>query len=191
MNELTEIISRATAAIKHGYFHLPIDGGDPVYRERVYCYELYHQMRSRWPARCKFYLNGELDKAGHPLLHELGANNKKPDFLVHKPGDMSGNHAIIEVKKVGAKPDDVLKDIDTLDRFVRKVGYQRAIYLFFGHEADVALIEKIKSVAAEFSELVPIEIWFHTQARESATHIITIQRVANSALFVTQYNNDT
>lgn len=182
MNELTGIITKATAAIKRGYFHLPIDSGDPVYRERVYCYELYHQMRSRWPAGCKYYLNGELDKAGHPLLKELGADNKKPDFLVHKPGDMSGNHAIIEVKKAGAEPDDIHKDIETLDRFVRNVDYKRAIYLFFGHTADDGLTKRIQSVAAEFDELVPIEIWFHSQVGKPATHNIMLQRNANSEL---------
>jgi hypothetical protein len=46
MDELTGILAAATAAIEPGYFRLNIDGGSPVYRERVYCYELYHQMRS-------------------------------------------------------------------------------------------------------------------------------------------------
>ena len=42
MKELTEIIEGATAGVGSGYFHLKIDGEDPIYRERVYCYELYH-----------------------------------------------------------------------------------------------------------------------------------------------------
>lgn len=188
MNELTKILTAATAAIKRGYFHLPIDGGDPVYRERVYCYELYHQMRSRWPDS-KYVLNGELDKAGHPLLIELGADNKKPDFLVHKPGDMRGNHTIIEVKVAEAANDGIRKDIKTLDRFVRRVNYKRAIYLFFGHAADNALIKRIRSVAEEFDELVPIELWFHQSVGQPATHNITLQRNANSALTVTQLDN--
>jgi len=191
MNELTRIFSEATAAIKRSYFHLPIDDSDPVYRERVYCYELYHQMRSRWPADCKFYLNGELDKAGHPLLRELGADKSKPDFLVHKPGDMKGNHTIIEVKQVATKKDDIRKDIETLDRFVRKVNYQRAIYLFFGQKYDYGLMEKILSVAGEFDELASIEIWFHNESGESATHNITLQRDATSPLIVTSHIHDT
>ena len=44
MEELDLVIQEATAAIDAMYFQLPVDGGDPVYRERVYCYELYHQM---------------------------------------------------------------------------------------------------------------------------------------------------
>jgi len=43
MEQLTHILQDATAAIGREYFLLPIHGADPVYRERVYCYELYHQ----------------------------------------------------------------------------------------------------------------------------------------------------
>jgi len=50
MEQFTQIFRDATAAIPPEYFLLPIHGADPVYRERVYCYELYHQMRGLWPA---------------------------------------------------------------------------------------------------------------------------------------------
>jgi hypothetical protein len=73
MKELTKVLAEATGAVGNGYFRLNIDGGDSVYRERVYCYELYHQMRLRWPVGCPFYLNGEIDKAAHPIMTELGA----------------------------------------------------------------------------------------------------------------------
>src|SRR5438105_4632194 len=98
MQELTSLLETATAAIEPSYFRLPIDGGDSVYRERVYCYELYHQMRSRWPRHCSFSINGEIDKAAHPILRLLGADRTKPDLLVHQPGSMAGNYAILEVK---------------------------------------------------------------------------------------------
>lgn len=44
MQELPDLLIRATKAIEGGYFHLALAGGTPVYRERVYCYELYHQL---------------------------------------------------------------------------------------------------------------------------------------------------
>jgi hypothetical protein len=102
MEELSKILEDASAAIEYGYFLLSIDGGDSVYRERVYCYELYHQMRVRWPTSTIYYLNGEVDKAAHPILRGLGIRLSKPDLLVHRPGDMSGNHAVIEVKASNA-----------------------------------------------------------------------------------------
>jgi len=35
----------ASARIAADYFQLPVADADSVYRERVYCYELYHQLR--------------------------------------------------------------------------------------------------------------------------------------------------
>ena len=115
MNELSAILGDAANAVSEAYFRLSIDGGDPVYRERVYCYELYHQMRLRWPTNTPFYLNGEIDKAAHPILRELGADFAKPDFLVHQPGHMSGNHAVIEVKTSSADAEGTLNVGVTFD----------------------------------------------------------------------------
>ena len=129
MDKLDYILRKATANIEEMYFHLYIDGGDaPIYRERVYCYELYHQMRILWPPKCDYYLNGEVDKAAHPILIKLEADGAKPDLLVHKPGYMSGNYAIIEVKHIHAERRGILKDLQTLSIFVKRVKYERAIY---------------------------------------------------------------
>src|SRR5260370_1268039 len=63
MDELDGILALGTAKVGPPYFLLPIFGGDPVRRERVYCYELYHQMRCQWPDDCRYILNGEVDRA--------------------------------------------------------------------------------------------------------------------------------
>lgn len=175
MNELTDILQAATASVEPIYFHLNIDGGDPVFRERVYCYELYHQMRSKWPSQSRYFLNGELDKSAHPILRELGADHAKPDLLIHTPGAMAANYAIIEVKHSTAA-EGIRKDLQTLDLFVRRVGYQRAIYLIYGHEANARGVGKIEVIANEFQELMPIELWLHSEARQPATHNTTLQR---------------
>ncbi|WP_147414288.1 hypothetical protein [Sphingomonas gilva] len=135
MEELTFIVKQATAGVAPDYFYLNLDGGDPVYRERVYCYELYHQMRMRWPAQTPFYLNGEVDKARHPKMIELRDRFPKPDLLVHRPGYMAGNFAVIEVKCEHAGKAGIAKDLETLSFFVNEFGYQRAIYLIYG-DAD-------------------------------------------------------
>lgn len=80
MDELGTILSEAAGAVDAMYFQLNIDGGDPVYRERVYCYELYHQMRCRWPSDGQFYLNGEVDKSAHPILKKRGVTHEKTGF---------------------------------------------------------------------------------------------------------------
>ena len=177
MEELTAVIEEATARVSEEYFRLKIDGGYPIYRELVYySYELYHQMRCWWPTNTPFYLNGEVDKRAHPILKELEVDNMRPDLLVHRPGCMEYNHAIIEVKpskvnkngSIGKKTKcNTLKDLKTLSRFTSEAGYQRAIYLVYGCEAtDFAA--HVKEIADEFKELEPIELWLHAESGKPA-----------------------
>jgi hypothetical protein len=168
MQELTEIIRNATSCIEVGYFHLPIDGGDSIYRERVYCYELYHQMRLRWPSETEFCLNGEIDKSAHPILCRRGVTREKPDLLVHRPGHMSGNHAVVEVKSTKANIQGIRKDLEKLALFRNQVGYQRAIYLIYGYQAD-RQVDRVLSVAGEIECLPDVELWLHQIPGESAT----------------------
>lgn len=180
MNELTEILKAATASVEQAYFRLNIDGGDSIFRERVYCYELYHQMRMLWPPQSQYFLNGELDKSAHPILRGLGAAHAKPDLLVHTPGAMKGNYAIIEVK-YSIDTRGVCKDLRTLDLFVRKVGYQRAIYLIYGRYANAQGVSRIEAIAkeaiakGEFTELMPIELWLHSEVGQAATYSTTLE----------------
>lgn len=169
MRELTTLLEEATARVSRLYFHIHVDGGDPIYRERVYCYELYHQLRCIWPSETEFYLNGELDKSAHPILKEIGADYAKPDLLVHKPGNMSGNHAIIEVKSSTAQNAGIAKDLNTLALFRTKVGYQRAIYLLFGYEVEDAA-DRVQRVAQSIEGLPEIELWLHSMPSRAATH---------------------
>src|SRR5262249_14940735 len=135
MHELSGLLSAAAAAVAPEYFLLPIHGADPVYRERVYCYELYHQMRQRWPAHTSYRLNGEIDKRSHPYFADGAA--PKPDFLVHEPGT-GNNHAVFEVKSALGSEDGTAKDFKTLLHFRHQLGYERAIYLIYGATPDDA-----------------------------------------------------
>ena len=61
----------ATARVSPEFMLLPIAGfRNPVfiYRERVYCYELYHQLRIEMGDDLGFSLSGEVDKRRHPLI---------------------------------------------------------------------------------------------------------------------------
>jgi hypothetical protein len=168
MEQLDHILQQATAAIEREYFLLPIHGADPVHRERVYCYELYHQMRLRWPApeHCPYRLNGEIDKGGHPYFRN-DRGKPKPDLLVHVPGT-GDNHAVIEVKSSRAKDKEIRKDLGTLCRFAN-FGYQRAIYLIYGAEA---MLERVQRCAGDLA--VPIEVWFHPAVTAPATRSVTL-----------------
>lgn len=175
MKELTNILINATQMIERQYFHLKIDGGDPVYRERVYCYELYHQMRSIWPTDTEYYLNGEIDKVAHPILKRLRTACIKPDLLIHKPGYMSGNYAIIEVKTKNASNQGIKKDLESLSIFINQVYYKRAIYLIYGYQIKPdSLLEKIISISNGVKDLAEIELWLHTSDSQPAFHAYTL-----------------
>ncbi len=171
MKQLTKILEAATAGITPGYFHVAIDGGDPVYRERVYAYELYHQMRSQWPPDTSYYLNGELDKSAHPILAGLGVRGLKPDLLVHQPGYMTGNHAAIELKKAETSASGIKKDLSTLALFRTNVRYERAIYLVYGYHADDGLLDRIRARYRQLQTPAPIEVWFHRRPEEPARQV--------------------
>ena len=181
MNELADVLMAATAHIGPEYFRLPVHGGGPIYRERVYCYELYHQMRRRWPIEGPFQLNGEVDKNAHPILSQLGASYAKPDLLVHGPGDMGLNHAIIEVKSLMAKPAGIRKDLKTLSLFRTAVGYERAIYLIYGGEELDYVCGTIERLAGEMENLPRIDVWAHQHVGHPAGNIFNIGGDASSS----------
>jgi hypothetical protein len=175
MENLTEILMAATANIANTYFYLNVAGGPSIFRERVYCYELYHQLRLRWNDSSAYVLNGEIDKRAHPILQELGADYPKPDFLVHSPGNMNSNYAIIEVKH-SLDANGIRKDLATLDLFLRRAQYMRAIYLFYGLYEETDVNERVRALAAELEELMPIEIWLHDRVQRPARQIDSIHR---------------
>src|SRR5208283_4747370 len=113
-------------------FDLPVAGGEnPIYRERVYCYELYHRLRLALPADFPYALNGEIDKRAHPLLR-LVIGNLKPDFVVHVPGGMDRNLSVLEVKSSTCALDEFREDLEHLTLFLTKAQYFSAIALVFG-----------------------------------------------------------
>lgn len=115
LTRVTEWLLCASAQIGDAYFQLPVAGREkPEYRERVYCYELYHRWRSHWPDSFPFSLGGEVDKARHPLIR----GDWKPDFLVHIPGQMT-NLLIVEAKPANADRAGMIEDLKKLTHFRR------------------------------------------------------------------------
>lgn len=165
MEQLDGILHDASASIEEEYFLLPIHGSNPVHRERVYCYELYHQMRLRWPATA-YRLNGEIDKGGHPYFPRKGGK-PKPDLLVHVPGG-GDNYAVIEVKSSRAKAKEIRKDLNTLCR-LKGLGYQRAIYLVYGSKN---ILPRIERCAADVTSVV--EVWFHPAVHVPAEQVFRL-----------------
>lgn len=172
VHQFDEILMDAAAGIGDQYFQLPVASSDDlIYRERVYCYELYHQMRVRWPEECPYSLGGEVDKAGHPLIRGNGLDGLKPDFLVHVPGDMGGNYAVMEVKPANGSPDGVAKDIETLKAFIENAGYERGLLLVYGARFDGLPGRVCKELQQAPEE---IEIWIHSQPVSRAERMVEV-----------------
>lgn len=159
-----EHIGHAADRIPWEYFQLPVFGKeDPIYRERVYCYELYHQLRillEEDAALDGYVLSGEIDKQGHPVIRPCA-----PDFVFHNPGAMQ-NLVIVEVKPINAAIEGVLKDRETLEYFLSpEIGYQAGIELIYGqNEKALAAFQDV--FAAADPERIHL-IW-HRQPRVRA-----------------------
>jgi len=131
--QFAKILRKATSRIEREYFLMPVAGcEDAIYRERVYCYELYHRLREVFEEyRFPYSLAGEVDKNGHPIIYtKIGAI--KPDLLVHAPGTMDNNLVVIEVKPIKSKTKDIKKDLKTLAGFLIEANYFKAIHLVYG-----------------------------------------------------------
>lgn len=175
---MRHLLREATMRLSREYFMLPVadaEGGEPLirYRERVYAYELYHQLRSIWPD-WPYSLAGEVDKRGHPLIRGGDLDNAKPDLLVHVPGQMEHNLVVLEIKAIRSHENHVLPaalatDLRKLIAF-RRAGYAGAVFLAFGGS-----VELVREIARRFEEvqgsLFDIELWHHEQPGSPALPI--------------------
>ena len=165
MDRFDKILESATVALEPEYFRLSVADGEPAYRERVYCYELYHQMRTLWPSSCEYVLNGEVDKQQHPNFANRGF--PKPDFIVHVPGTHD-NFAVIEVKGPSASPAGIRNDLCKLLRFGE--WYRRRLYLVYGVGPGVAA-DWIRECVENHAELEAIELWVHPTQGAAAARV--------------------
>jgi len=137
LRQVTDWLVCASSQIEQEYMQLPVAGQeDPQYRERVYCYELYHCWRCHWPSRFPYSLSGEIDKTGHPIIR----GGPKPDFLVHVPGRMK-NLLAMEVKPPNAAIDRMVDDLVKLTTFRRSLGtakenYHAGFFWIYGMDND-------------------------------------------------------
>ncbi|MFD6568712.1 hypothetical protein [Micromonospora profundi] len=133
-------------------------GNEPVvrYRERVYCYELYHQLRTlsdnphgRDAGAPAYTLSGEIDKA--QLNAVIDGGRHKPDLVWHVPGQWQHNAVVIEVKAADhLKLDPLRKDLQTLSAFLRaERGYERAALLIYGGAEGEFLRRRVLQAAAD------------------------------------------
>lgn len=115
--------------------------GDAIVQtgERVFCYELYHQLRMLMDQHQQVfqnvYLQGELKKM--QILHlveRLGLEPLSsafiPDFLLHSPSVAEEHPFIIEVKTDRSLSwEDIAADLSKIAEFMTRYHYQRGVFL--------------------------------------------------------------
>ncbi len=129
------------------------------YRERVYCYELYHQLRKLLGDDYEYMLDGELDKKAHPIIEKsIGA--KIPDFVVHYRSYMEQNLVIIEVKSIKNIKDNISnleKDLDKIIEFIEEAEYNYGIMLIYSNGFDNLpdnIVETFKEKTEVYSKMI-------------------------------------
>lgn len=147
-NDVVMLLSRGCTNIQNIYYEVPQSDYRTVFRERVYAYELYHQLRNLMNDESfrDLYLNGELDKAGRNNFKK-----EKPDLLFHSPGNDGLNIASVEIKNRITKL-EINTAINSLLRFKNNYGYFSGVLLIYGNYE----VEVIKKMITETKDLTCI-----------------------------------
>ncbi|HRN95285.1 MAG TPA: hypothetical protein PL084_11235 [Chitinophagales bacterium] len=152
MQDILEIICKAAGQVTQNYFKLTTTyEPSGIVRERVFCYELYHQLRLVLGNNHRLTLNGEIDKRGHRDFKE--EDRKNPDFVFHIPGEHKGNTIIFEVKG-NLDVEGITKDFDTMTTFVSSYQYQAGVFLLYNH----TLNELVKALGNKFDRYLNSKI---------------------------------
>jgi len=170
---ITNWLVQASEQIPKDYFKLPVAGQEnPIYRERVYCYELYHQWRNQWSDDCRFSLCGEINKNGHRIIR----THTMPDFLVHTPREMK-NLLILEVKPVSAQLWRIIEDLKKIAWFRTQIkdntdntNYYAGYFLLYG-KSKITWEKRRKSIENKINneiDLKLIQVFIHESYRSKA-----------------------
>jgi hypothetical protein len=138
--EYIDLFKKALPRIKPSYFRLTTTyEPSGIVRERVFCYELYHQIRSIMTDDKKLSLNGEIDKRSHKDFEK--GDRKNPDFVFHMPGKRHFNALVVEVKGKlldfrGRPLNSIRKDFETIRLFINKYNYRAGVFILYNHSFE-------------------------------------------------------
>jgi len=167
-------LQNATTNIGNDYFLLDVaEKDETIYRERVYCYELYRHIHNLLPIGFNYHVDGELDKSGHPLIENI-AGPIKPDFLVHERGTMSKNLIVMEVKPITFSNRGLIKDLKTLITLTSQKVYDKAILLIYGY--DEKRINNVTSKIMKQTEFLPTNCFYFLVHKEPLSMAEVIYR---------------
>lgn len=153
-----DIIKNALTQIAPEFFRIPTTySPEGIVRERVFCYELYHQLRINIVNERFMSIHGEIDKRGHRDF--TSEDQRNPDFVFHIPGTHESNTLVVEVKGSLNSIDGMVKDFNTLLSFVSNYGYAAGIFILYNHTIE-ELLSRIGDVLVDMRKS-PISSQIH------------------------------
>jgi len=168
-NKFKNLIKESILSIQEKYFiQDTVNKERKKYNERVFCYELYHQIRLRQSRFEGLTISGEAVKSEFQFS-KLGSKNKTPDLLIHNFGTTVNNEVVFEIKTSinrnsvinGLKKDFITLDLFT-DNTTTNIDYKLGIYLLINSDYfDVVKSnEKIyRSIKKIIKKNTRIEVW--------------------------------
>lgn len=132
-NKYTDFFIHALNNVEKEYYMIKTTYG-AIVRERVFCYELYHQMRMIQDKYelTNISLSAEIDKRGHDGFKRQ--DQKNPDFIFHQYGTFKKNEIVIEVK--GTLVRGIFKDFETLNLYCKRYRYKHAYFILYNSDLD-------------------------------------------------------
>jgi hypothetical protein len=141
-------IEQALREIDGEYFGIRTTYKDSLIRERIFCYEFYHQLRLIYKENKEFIIHGEIDKSGHRDFCKKDRRN--PDFVFHLPGSREGNTIVMEVKG-HLNESGIKKDFYTLLTYTSEYRYKLGLFVLFGKSFEM-LHQRIENFLQELKE---------------------------------------
>jgi hypothetical protein len=147
-NNYLDLIKTALSGITKDYFRLQTTyASSGIVRERLFCYELYHQMRKLDP-NPDILIHGEIDKSGHK--HFEDEDKKNPDFVFHVPGTFESNFLVVEVKG-NLDLEGIEKDFRTIATFIESYQYKAGVFILYNHSLN-ELIRRSGHILKDFKK---------------------------------------
>ncbi len=128
------------------YYATPTISGKTLTLERIFAYELYHQLRNSYEYEQPYAINGEISKG----ISFCSGNETTvfPDLVIHQHGTTEGNAVAIEIKTdKDVSPSDLIHDLKKLKKYTDEgnLNYQLGILLI----ANLDFCSKLNSMRNE------------------------------------------
>ena len=136
-----ERIRQSILAVAPDYFVVHLPGGSRKHQERVFAYELYHQLRVRFTEH--WYVNGEFRK-GLSLIPRVERTDWIiPDIVIHQPHTLERNLVALEIKSDPAiTAANLLEDVKKLEMLTdphQGLGFQIGVMLAVNADFETVL----------------------------------------------------